>query len=137
MKGPDSDLWFLAGQADREWDWQSSAPCPEVAELSDTGADDDELLAPVSRYTIENLILNAAHEIGEWLRLDGQRLFPAHPSRPLPGEASPSLSVRLMGINHRGAAAYLVSLYCSAAVLTDDAIGVLQNVDVGAYREYK
>src|ERR1700723_3795548 len=53
----------------------------------------------------------------------------------LPGEASPSLSVRLMGINQRGAAQYLVSLYCSAAVLTDDALGVLENVDVGVYHE--
>jgi hypothetical protein len=53
------------------------------------------------------------------------------------GEASPSLSVRLMGINQRGAASYLVSLYCSAAVLTDDALGVLENVDVGRYHEYK
>ena len=49
----------------------------------------------------------------------------------IPGEVSPSLSVRLMGINQRGAASYLVSLYCSAAVLTDDALGVLENVDVG------
>ena len=32
---------------------------------------------------------------------------------------------------------YLVSLYCSAAVLTDDALGVLENVDVGNYHEYK
>jgi len=55
----------------------------------------------------------------------------------LPGEASPSLSVRLMGINQRGAAQYLVSLYCSAAVLTEDALGVLENVDVGKYHEYK
>jgi hypothetical protein len=55
----------------------------------------------------------------------------------LPGEASPSLSVRLMGINQRGAASYLVSLYCSAAVLTEDALGVLEGVDVGAYHEYK
>jgi hypothetical protein len=55
----------------------------------------------------------------------------------LPGEVSPSLTVRLMGINERGAASYLLSLYCSAAILTDDAIGVLQNVNVGAYREYK
>ena len=55
----------------------------------------------------------------------------------IPGEAAPSLSVRLMGINQRGAASYLVSLYCSAAVLTDDAIGVLENVDVGKYHEYK
>jgi Phage capsid-like protein len=55
----------------------------------------------------------------------------------IPGEVTPSLSVRLMGINARGAASYLLSLYCSAAVLTDDAIGVLQNVDVGKYREAK
>jgi hypothetical protein len=55
----------------------------------------------------------------------------------IPGEASPSLSVRLMGINQRGAAAYLVSLYCSAAVLADDAIGVLQNVDVDKYHVLK
>jgi hypothetical protein len=55
----------------------------------------------------------------------------------IPGEASPSLSVRLMGINQRGAAAYLVSLYCSAAVLTDDALGVLENVDVGMHHVYE
>jgi hypothetical protein len=55
----------------------------------------------------------------------------------LPGEVSPSLSIRLMGINQRGAASYLVSLYCSAAVLTEDALGVLENVHVGNYHEYK
>jgi hypothetical protein len=55
----------------------------------------------------------------------------------LPGEVSPSLTVRWMGINQRGAAAYLVSLYCSAAVLTEDAIGVLENVQVEKYHEYR
>ena len=55
----------------------------------------------------------------------------------LPGEVSPSLTVRLMGINARGAATYLISLYCSAAILSEDALGVLQNVDVGTYHEYK
>lgn len=55
----------------------------------------------------------------------------------LPGEVTPGLSVRLMGINQRGAAAYLISLYCSAAILVDDALGVLENVDVGQYHEYK
>jgi encapsulin shell SprI-like protein len=45
--------------------------------------------------------------------------------------------VRWMGINSRGAASYLVSLYCSVAVLTDDALGVLTNVDVGTYHEYE
>ncbi|HEY3594200.1 MAG TPA: family 2A encapsulin nanocompartment shell protein [Polyangiaceae bacterium] len=54
----------------------------------------------------------------------------------LPGEVSPSLSVRWMGINSRGAASYLISLYCSTAVLTDDALGVLENVNVNSYHEY-
>lgn len=54
----------------------------------------------------------------------------------LPGEVSPSLTVRLMGINARGAATYLLSLYCSAAVLTEDAIGALENVEVGNFHEY-
>lgn len=54
----------------------------------------------------------------------------------LPGEVSPSLSVRLMGINQRGGASYLLSLYCSVAVLTHDALGVLEGVTVNHYHEY-
>lgn len=54
----------------------------------------------------------------------------------LPGEVSPSLSVRLMGINSQGAASYLLSLYCSVAVLTHDALGVLEGVVVDHYHEY-
>ncbi len=55
----------------------------------------------------------------------------------LPGEQTPGLSVRFMGINRSAIGSYLISLYCSAAVLTDDAIGVLENVDVGNYYDYK
>jgi hypothetical protein len=55
----------------------------------------------------------------------------------LPGEVSPSLSVRFMGISREAVASYLVSLYCSAAVLTEDALGVLEGVQVGHYHEYK
>lgn len=55
----------------------------------------------------------------------------------LQGEIQPSLSVRLMGINRRGAAEYLVSLYCSAVVMSHDAIAALTNVDVGKYHVYK
>ena len=54
----------------------------------------------------------------------------------LPGEVSPSLSVRFMGINRKAIASYLISLYCSVAVLTDDALGVLENVNVGKYPVY-
>jgi hypothetical protein len=55
----------------------------------------------------------------------------------LPGEQTPGLSVRFMGIDHKAIASYLVALYCSAAVLTDDAIAALDQVDVGSYHEYK
>ena len=55
----------------------------------------------------------------------------------LTGELSMGLSVRFMGINHKAIASYLISLYCSIAVLTDDALGVLENVEVGKYHEYK
>jgi len=55
----------------------------------------------------------------------------------LPGEQTPGLSVRFMGIDRSSIASYLVSLYCSAAVLTEDALGVLENVEVGNYHEYK
>jgi hypothetical protein len=55
----------------------------------------------------------------------------------LPGEQTPGLSIRFMGIGRNSIASYLVSLYCSAAVLTEDALGVLENVEVGQYHEYK
>lgn len=54
----------------------------------------------------------------------------------VPGEVGPSLSVRFMGIDKRAVASYLVSLYCSAAVLSPDAIGALDNVDVTKFHEY-
>lgn len=54
----------------------------------------------------------------------------------LPGEVSPSLSVRLMGINQTGGAQYLLSLYCSVAVMTHDALGMLEGVTIDHYHEY-
>jgi hypothetical protein len=41
-----------------------------------------------------------------------------------------------MGINRKAIASYLISLYCSSAILTPDALGVLENVEVGHYHEY-
>ena len=54
----------------------------------------------------------------------------------IPGEVAPSLSVRFMGINRKAIASYLISLYCSTAVLTHDALAVLEDVDIGKYHEY-
>ena len=55
----------------------------------------------------------------------------------LPGEQLPGLSVRFMGIDNYSAASYLVTLYFSAAVLTEDALAVLENVEVGNYHDYE
>jgi hypothetical protein len=54
----------------------------------------------------------------------------------IPGEVSPSLSVRMMGINQAGGAMYLLSLYCSVAILTHDALGILEGVTIDHYHEY-
>ncbi|MDR1943255.1 MAG: hypothetical protein LBQ19_00370 [Synergistaceae bacterium] len=55
----------------------------------------------------------------------------------LPNEQSRGLSVRFRGIDDNGVASYLLSLYCSAAVLADDALAVLEDVEVGEYYDYK
>ncbi|EGJ11657.1 MULTISPECIES: family 2A encapsulin nanocompartment shell protein [Rubrivivax] len=54
----------------------------------------------------------------------------------LPGEQSPGLSVRFMGISRNAIASYLISLYCSLAVQTEDALAVLEDVEVGKYHAY-
>jgi hypothetical protein len=55
----------------------------------------------------------------------------------IPGEIMPSLSARRMAIDSLGVAMYLLTLYFSCAVLTDDALGVLENVEVGYYHDYE
>ena len=55
----------------------------------------------------------------------------------IPGEIALSLSARLMGLDTLGVASYLLSLYTSLAVLTDDALAVLENVQVGYYHDYE
>ena len=52
----------------------------------------------------------------------------------IPDEIEPSLSVRFMGINEQSIIKYLVTAYYSAAVLVPDALGVLENVEIGRWR---
>jgi hypothetical protein len=54
----------------------------------------------------------------------------------LAGQQSPGLSVRFMGIGRNAIASYLISLYCSLAILTEDAVAVLEDVEVGKYHDY-
>ena len=55
----------------------------------------------------------------------------------LKNEHSRGLSVRFRGIDDKGVASYLLSLYCSAAILADDAIAALEDVEVGDYYDYE
>jgi hypothetical protein len=49
----------------------------------------------------------------------------------IPDEYQPSLSVRFMGIDEQAVISYLVSAYYSVAILVPDALGVLDNVEIG------
>jgi CRP-like cAMP-binding protein len=49
----------------------------------------------------------------------------------LPDEVEPSLSVRRMDINDQAITSYLVSAYFSIAVLVPDALGILEDVQIG------
>ena len=54
----------------------------------------------------------------------------------LAGEQSPGLSVKFMGIDRSAIASYLVSLYCSLAILADDAVALLEDADVDKFHDY-
>ncbi len=49
----------------------------------------------------------------------------------IPDEYQPSVSVRFMGINEKAIISYLVSAYYSVAVLVPDALGILENAEIG------
>ncbi|MDD4564426.1 MAG: family 2A encapsulin nanocompartment shell protein [Eubacteriales bacterium] len=55
----------------------------------------------------------------------------------LQGEQSKGLSVRFMGIGNQGVGSYLILLYSSVCILSRDAVGVLENVEIGNYYDYK
>ncbi|MFZ3267314.1 MAG: hypothetical protein WA285_01550, partial [Mycobacterium sp.] len=55
----------------------------------------------------------------------------------LVGEQAPGLSVRFTGINASAIARYRVTLYTALAVLTDDALAVLDGASVDQFHEYK
>jgi hypothetical protein len=49
----------------------------------------------------------------------------------IPDEYQPGLSVRFMNIDEKAVISYLVSAYYSAAVLVPDALGILEDVELG------
>ncbi len=56
----------------------------------------------------------------------------------VPGESQvPSLSVHFSGIDDMGIMSYIMTLYYGLAILTNDAFGMLENVNIGHYYDYK
>ncbi|MDR0396548.1 MAG: hypothetical protein LBH66_04530 [Oscillospiraceae bacterium] len=53
----------------------------------------------------------------------------------VPDEQSRGLSLRFRGIDDHGVSSYLLNLYCAVAVLADDALACLSDVDVGVYHD--
>jgi hypothetical protein len=64
------------------------------------------------------------------LGVDSQGVIGLHHAG-LPDEVEPSLSVRRMDINDQAITSYLVGAYFSAAVLVPDALGILEDVQIG------
>jgi hypothetical protein len=62
--------------------------------------------------------------------VDDQGVIGLH-SVDIDDEVAPSMNVRFMGIDDKAILSYLVSVYFSAAVLVPDALGVLENVELG------
>ncbi|MDI5967456.1 family 2B encapsulin nanocompartment shell protein [Streptomyces sp. SL13] len=103
---PDSAL--LDGNAVPSWRGIPLLPCNKI---------------PVNKDMTSSVIVL---RVGE----DNQGVIGLHQTG-LPDEYEPSLSVRFMGINEKAIISYLVSAYYSAAILVPDAIGVLENCQVG------
>ncbi|QHC24823.1 family 2B encapsulin nanocompartment shell protein [Streptomyces sp. GS7] len=51
-------------------------------------------------------------------------------------EVEPGLAMRNMGVDQKGITSYLMTAYFNAAVLVEDALAVLQNVEVNNYHDY-
>ncbi|MFF9481767.1 family 2B encapsulin nanocompartment shell protein [Streptomyces sp. NPDC014733] len=98
----------LGGQQAPAWRGVPILPCNKI---------------PVTKESTSSIL---ALRTGE----DDQGVIGLHQTG-LPDEYEPGLSVRFMGINEQAIISYLVSTYYSAAVLVPDALGVLENVEIG------
>ncbi|MEU1309367.1 family 2B encapsulin nanocompartment shell protein [Streptomyces cinnamoneus] len=98
----------VQGTAVRSWRGVPLLPCNKIP-ISETGT--SSIIA--MRTGEENQGVIGLHQTG------------------IPDEYQPSLNVRFMGINEQAVSSYLVSAYYSAAVLVPDALGVLEDVEIG------
>jgi hypothetical protein len=82
---------------------------------------------PVDRYQTSSIVLMRTG-------LDKQGVIGLHQTG-LPDEVQPGLNVRFMNIDEKAIMHYMVSAYYSAAIMVPDAIGILDDVEVGLYHD--
>lgn len=78
---------------------------------------------PISEYGTSSIL---AMRTG----LDDEGVIGLHQTG-IPDEVQPGLNARFIGINDKAIISYLVTAYYSVAVLVPDALGVLENVEIG------
>ena len=78
---------------------------------------------PISEHNTTSILVVRTGE-------DNQGVVGLHQTG-IPDEYEPGLNVRFMGIDDKAVISYLVSAYFSAAVLVPDAIGMLENAEIG------
>ncbi|MGP3939861.1 family 2B encapsulin nanocompartment shell protein [Streptomyces sp. 6N106] len=98
----------VAGVAVRAWRGVPLLPCNKI---------------PISESGTSSIL---AMRTGE----ESQGVIGLHQTG-IPDEYEPSLNVRFMGISEQAVTSYLVSAYYSAAILVPDAVGVLEDVEIG------
>ncbi|MEV4435747.1 family 2B encapsulin nanocompartment shell protein [Streptomyces sp. NPDC049555] len=98
----------VLGSAVRSWRGVPLLPCNKI---------------PISETGTSSII---AMRTGE----DNQGVIGLHQTG-IPDEYQPGLNVRFMGISEQAVTSYLVSTYFSAAVLVPDALGILEDVEIG------
>jgi len=82
---------------------------------------------PVTKYQTSSILLMRTG-------LEKQGVVGLHQTG-LPDEVQPGLNVRFMSIDEKAIMSYLVSAYYSAAIMVPDAIGILENVEVGVFHD--
>lgn len=80
---------------------------------------------PVDKYQMSSIVLMRTG-------LEKQGVIGLHQTG-LPDEVQPGLNVRFMSIDEKAIMRYMVTAYYSAAIMVPDAIGILENVEVGVY----
>jgi encapsulin shell SprI-like protein/cyclic nucleotide-binding protein len=111
-KGVYPDTTDLNGHKLPAWRGLPIFPCNKIP-ISDTGT--TSIL--VMRTGEEDRGVVGLHQVG------------------LPDEYEPGLNVRFMGIDEKAIISYLVSAYFSCAVLVPDALGVLEDVEIGHFND--